>query len=92
VGGGVVEHEVQFAVGVGLDDAAEEGEELLVAGAGVALADDFARGDVEPGVQAGGAVALVVVAVPFGLAVLERRDRLGAVQDGSGRGRQLTCA
>ena len=46
----------------------------------VATADDPAGGDVEGGEQRGGAVALVIMAAPLGLARSHRQQRLGAVE------------
>ena len=47
---------------------------------GVAGAGDLAGRDLQRGVEAGGAVALVVVGHPLRLARLDRQRRLGAVQ------------
>ena len=57
VGGLVVHHQVQLAVGVGTGDLAQEPQELLVAVAGLAAGGDRAGGDVERGEKGGGAVA-----------------------------------
>ena len=81
VGGGVVEHEVD--VEVGGDLAIERGQELLEldrAVAGVQRADDLAGGDVQRGVEARGAGALVVVGGALGRAGQHRQDRRGAIE------------
>jgi len=61
VGGVVVAHEVQLALGVGLGYLLEEAQELLVAVPGEAGVDDLVGGDVQRGEQGGGAVAELVV-------------------------------
>jgi hypothetical protein len=80
VGGGVVEHEVQLAGGELAHDPAQEGEELLVAVARLAGGHDLAGGDLERGIEVGGAVSLVVVRAPLGQAGAQRQDRLRAVE------------
>ena len=47
---------------------------------GIAGSGDLTGGDLKRGVQAGGAVALVVVGHPLRLARLHRQRRLGAIQ------------
>ena len=46
----------------------------------VAGAGDLAAGDLKRGVEAGGAVALVIVSHPLRLARLDRQRRLGAIE------------
>jgi hypothetical protein len=65
---------------VGPHEPVEEGDELLVGVLRVAGAGDLPRGDLQGGVEAGGAVALVVVGHPGCLARLDRQRRLGAIQ------------
>ena len=65
---------------VGADQLVQEREELLVAVLGVAGAGDLAGRDLQRGVEAGRAVALVVVGHPRGLAGLHRQRRLGAIE------------
>ena len=60
VRGVVVHHQVQFAVGVGAGDLAQEARELLVAVSGLAGRGDLSGGDVQRREQGGGAVADVV--------------------------------
>ena len=64
---------------LGLDDV-EEADELLMAMALHALADDRAVEHVERCEQRGGAVTLVVVRHGAGTALLHRQPRLGAVE------------
>src|SRR4051794_31978228 len=81
VGGGVVEDQVDGQV-VG-DFLVDRGQELLELDRAVPRvqgADDLAGGDVECGVETGGAVALVVVGCALGGAGQHRQDRRGAVQ------------
>ena len=57
MGRGVVEHDVQLTGGELSRDAPQEGKELLVTVARPALADDLAAGDLQGGVEVGGAVS-----------------------------------
>jgi hypothetical protein len=69
---------VQLAVGIGPGDLLEEGEELLVAVAGLAGRGDLPGGDLQRGEQGGGAVPDVVVRAALGQPRLQRR--IGAVR------------
>ena len=81
VGRAVVEHEVHVEVlGDLLVDRLQELVELDRAVTVVQPADHLAGGEVERRVQAGGAVALVVVGRALGRAGQHRQDRLGAIQ------------
>jgi hypothetical protein len=81
VGAVVVDDQVQLSLaGEDAVEGAQEGEELLVAVAGQALADDPALQDLEGGKKRGRAVALVVVGHRAGPAPLHRQARLGAVE------------
>jgi hypothetical protein len=81
VAGGVVEHEVHAELlgNVGVDRF-EEFQELDRAVALVQRADDLARLDVERGVEAGGAVALIVVGGALGRPGQHRTGRRGSIQ------------
>jgi len=61
-------------------NVAQEGEELLVAVARVALGQDFAGGDVQGGEQGGGAVPDIVVGDPLDIAESHRQHRLAALE------------
>jgi hypothetical protein len=78
VGGVVVHHQVQLAVGIGPGDLLEEGEELLVAVAGLAGRGDLPGGDLQRGEQGRGAVPDAVVRAALGQPGLQRR--IGAVR------------
>ncbi len=65
---------------IGLDELVEERDELLVAVLGVAGTGDLAGRDLQRGVEAGRAVALVVMRHPLRLARLHRQRRLGAIE------------
>ena len=81
VGGVVVEDDVDELAGWHLRlDGVEEADELLMAVALHAAADDRAVEHVEGGEQRGGAVALVVVGHGAGAALLHRQAGLGAVE------------
>ena len=80
MGRGVVQHDVQRAARVGLHELVEECEELLVAVLLVAGAGDLAGRDLKRGVEAGCAVALVVVSHHRGLPRLHRKRRLRAIE------------
>jgi hypothetical protein len=81
VRGGVVEHQVDVKLGWDLAvDGLQELLELDRAVAGVQGADDLARREVQGGVEAGGARALVVVAGALGHAGQHRQDRRAAIQ------------
>jgi hypothetical protein len=81
VGGIVVEDDVDHLAGrhIGVDGI-EEADELLMAVALHAAADDLAIEYVERGEQRGGAVALVIVGHSAGAAFLHRQAGLGAVE------------
>jgi len=80
VGGGVVADHVHPKVdwhpAIELDQEALELDGAVVGGQ---LGDDLGRGDVQGGVQVGGAVADIVVGGPLRDARLQRQDRGGAV-------------
>ena len=77
----VVHNEVKFDLaGKLLIQAVEKFDELLVAMACIALADDFALRDLQSGEKRGGAVALVIVGHGPAPALFERQARLGAIQ------------
>ena len=81
VAGGVVEHEVHFQVRrARRRRSLEELQELDRAVALVQRADHLARLDVQRGVEAGGAVALVVVGRALGRAGQHRQGRRGPIQ------------
>ncbi|GMA38617.1 hypothetical protein GCM10025883_06620 [Mobilicoccus caccae] len=61
VRGVVIHHQVQLAVGVGLGDLLEEGQELLVAMPGLAGRGDLPRGDLQCREQGRRPVPAVVV-------------------------------
>ena len=81
VRGVVVEDGVdgEFGRRSGIDNV-EEADELLMAMAFHALADDLAFEDVESGEQGRGAVPFVVVGDCAGAPLLHRQARLGAVE------------
>ena len=81
VGGVVVEDDVDELAGRHLRfDGVEEADELLMAMALHAAADDLAFEHVERGEQRRGAVALVVMGHRAGAALLHRQAGLGAVE------------
>ena len=81
VGGVVVDDQVNVQIGQGLAvDPVEETNELLVAVALHAVADDLAIEQVERREQGGRAVALVVVGHGAGPALLHGQARLAAVE------------
>ena len=81
VGGGVVEHDVDGQIGRdGGVDPVEEAAELLGAMPRRHLRQHLARGDVERGVEVGGAVAEVVVALPRRHPRQQRQHRRRAVE------------
>ena len=71
---------IAFPAGTCASIGIEEADELLMAVALHAAADDLAFEDVEGGEQRGGAVALVVVGHRPAAARLHRQPRLGAVE------------
>ena len=81
VGAIIVHHHVQiqfrgkFAV-----QTLEKMEKLLMAMAGVALADDLAVRDFQRGKKTGGAVSLIVMGLGAAATFFKRQSRLGAVQ------------
>jgi hypothetical protein len=81
VGGVVIDDEMDVELGwhVGLD-VTQEGEELLMAMARLALGDDRAVKHVEGGEQRGGAVALIVVGNAFDVAEPHGKHGLGAFE------------
>src|SRR5262249_20935000 len=81
VGGVVVDDEVDVELGwhVGLD-VTQEGEELLMTMAGVALSDDRAIEHVEGGEQGGRAMAPVVVGDAVDIADAHGKHGLGAFE------------
>ena len=64
----------------GLIDASQELEKLLMAMLAITLAQDFAGRDVQSSEQGGGAVADVIVRVPFGLTGAKRQQGLRPVE------------
>src|SRR6267142_5599402 len=79
--GVVVDDQVQLALGWGFAvDLVEEADELLMAMAAHALADDLALQDVERGKQRRRAVALVVMGHRPAPTALHRQPRLGPVE------------
>jgi len=81
VAGGVVEHEVHVELGGDIAvDRLEELQELDRAVALVQRADHLPAPEVQSGVQAGGAVPLIIVRRSLGRAGKHRQRRCGAVQ------------
>ena len=76
--GVVVTDHVQVLAGMG-GSLLQEAQELAAV-AGVACAGDRAGGDLQHGEQGGGAVADVVVGLPFGDAWAHRQDQPGPVR------------
>ena len=75
----VIHDEVKFDLaGKLLIEAVEELDELLMAMACIALADDLALCDVQSGEKRGGGVALVIMGHCPASALFERQARLGA--------------
>ena len=58
----------------------EKAEELLVARAALAAANDFAGRDIEGGKKRGRPMPIIIVRSALWLARLHRQDRLGAIQ------------
>ena len=81
VGSVVVDDEMDIEVlgHVGVD-VAQEGEELLVPMASLALCEHLACGHVQGGEQRGGAVADIIVRDAFDIAQSHGQHRLGALQ------------
>ena len=78
---GVVDDDVDVEIiGNVLLDEVEEAPKLPGAVTRQTFANDLAGGDVERRKQGGGAVPLVVVRVPLGLAGAHGQQRLGSVQ------------
>ena len=81
MGGVIVDDQMQIEVlGRVAVDCAQETEELLMAMARHAFADDPAGGDVERGEQGRRPVPLVIVGHRAGATLLQRQSRLGAVE------------
>ena len=80
VGGVIVQHQVQLAVGVGPRDVLEEGQGLLVRVPVIAHPGDPPGRDLQRREQCGGAVPDVVVGALLGVAGLHRQSLLTPVQ------------
>jgi hypothetical protein len=79
VGGGIVHHDMQLPVWVGLGEQLEEVEELAAAVARLAGVGHPAGGRLQRGEQGGRAMPDVVVGTPLDPARPDRSDGLGCV-------------
>ncbi|MDA9493664.1 hypothetical protein XI08_32320 [Bradyrhizobium sp. CCBAU 11361] len=81
MGGVVVDDEMDVQLGRHIRfDVTQEGEELLVTMAGIALSDDCAVEDIEGREQGGPAMTLVVVGNAFDVAESHRKHGLGSFE------------
>ena len=80
VGGVVVHHQVQLAVGVAAGHMLEERQELLMSVPVLAQPGDLPGGDLQGGEQRGGAIPDVVMGALLGMPGLHRQRLLGPVQ------------
>ena len=80
MGSVVVADQVHLASGIAARQRIEELEELLVAMTPIATSVHLARGHLQCGEQAGGAVALIIVSHLRGDAGSQRQQRCGAIK------------